>query len=183
MLLRTGGQNSVNARLDGPDGSSIIWGLRDPVDSAGGTTGATRCPSQALGLQVIAARAGRSTVENAGGPAAAGLAVGHADGRAGAFDAWLDQPPHHRLRQPWPLAQAALQRHRFRAAASGGRRRRRMAAAPSALRARHGCVRPTRRRGAVPEVPDRSGGLERGRLAGRGEPWPPPRAPIAVKPI
>ena len=83
-----------------------------------------------FGLQVIAARAGRSTVENAGGPAAAGLAVGHADGRAGAFDAWLDQPPHHRLRQPWPLAQAALQRHRFRAAASGGRRRRRMAAAP-----------------------------------------------------
>ena len=35
MLLRTGGQNSVNARLDGPDGSSIIWGLRDPVDSGG----------------------------------------------------------------------------------------------------------------------------------------------------
>ena len=35
MLLRTGGQNSVNARLDGPDGSSITWGLRDPVDSDG----------------------------------------------------------------------------------------------------------------------------------------------------
>ena len=35
MLLRTGGQNSVNARLDGPDGSSIIWGLRDPVDADG----------------------------------------------------------------------------------------------------------------------------------------------------
>ena len=31
MLLRTGGQNSMNPRLDGPDGSSITWGLRDPV--------------------------------------------------------------------------------------------------------------------------------------------------------
>ena len=35
MLLRTGGQDSLNARLDGPDGSSITWGLRDPVDAAG----------------------------------------------------------------------------------------------------------------------------------------------------
>ena len=35
MLLRTGGQNSLNARLDGPDGSSITWGLRDPVDLGG----------------------------------------------------------------------------------------------------------------------------------------------------
>ena len=35
MLLRTGGQDSMNARLDGPDGSSIIWGLRDPVASDG----------------------------------------------------------------------------------------------------------------------------------------------------
>ena len=71
--------------------------------TAGGTPGATRCPSQALGLQVIAARAGRSTVENAAGPAAAGLAVGHADGRARAFDAWLDTaaPP------PPPLNQGA----------------------------------------------------------------------------
>ena len=33
------------------------------------------------------------------GRAAAGLAVGHADGRP-AFDAWLDQPPHDRRRQP-----------------------------------------------------------------------------------
>ena len=37
--------------------------------------------SQGLGLQVIAARASRSTVENVVGRAAAGLAVGHADGR------------------------------------------------------------------------------------------------------
>ena len=35
MLLRTGGQDSLNARLDGPDGSSITWGLRDPVASDG----------------------------------------------------------------------------------------------------------------------------------------------------
>ncbi len=35
MLLRTGGQDSLNTRLDGPDGSSITWGLRDPVDSDG----------------------------------------------------------------------------------------------------------------------------------------------------
>ena len=33
MLLRDGGQNSMYVRLDGPDGSSIAWGLRDPVDS------------------------------------------------------------------------------------------------------------------------------------------------------
>ena len=31
MLLRTGGQDSLYARLDGPDGCSIAWGLRDPV--------------------------------------------------------------------------------------------------------------------------------------------------------
>ena len=35
MLRRTGGQDSLNARLDGPDGSSITWGLRDPVDADG----------------------------------------------------------------------------------------------------------------------------------------------------
>ena len=35
MLLRTGGQDSLNARLDGSDGSSITWGLRDPVDADG----------------------------------------------------------------------------------------------------------------------------------------------------
>ena len=36
LLLRTGGQDSMNARLDGPDGSSsITWGLRDPVASDG----------------------------------------------------------------------------------------------------------------------------------------------------
>ena len=35
MLFRTGGQDSLNARLDGPDGSSITWGLRNPVDFVG----------------------------------------------------------------------------------------------------------------------------------------------------
>ena len=35
MLRRTGGQDSLNVRLAGPDGSFIIWGLRDPVDSTG----------------------------------------------------------------------------------------------------------------------------------------------------
>ena len=35
MLLRTGGQDSLNARLNGPDGSSITWGLRDPIDADG----------------------------------------------------------------------------------------------------------------------------------------------------
>ena len=35
MLLRGGGQNSMYVRLDGPDGSSIAWGLRDPVDADG----------------------------------------------------------------------------------------------------------------------------------------------------
>ena len=35
MLLRTGGQDSMNARLDGPDSCSITWGLRDPVASDG----------------------------------------------------------------------------------------------------------------------------------------------------
>ena len=35
MLLRDGGQNSLYVRLDGPDGCSIAWALRDPVDSDG----------------------------------------------------------------------------------------------------------------------------------------------------
>ena len=35
MLLQTGGQDSLNARLDGLDGSSTPWGLRDPVDADG----------------------------------------------------------------------------------------------------------------------------------------------------
>ena len=35
MLLRTGGQDSMNVRLDGPDGSSITCGLRNPLHSAG----------------------------------------------------------------------------------------------------------------------------------------------------
>ena len=35
MLLRDGGQDSMYVRLDGPDGTSIAWALRDPVDSDG----------------------------------------------------------------------------------------------------------------------------------------------------
>jgi len=35
MLRRTGGQDSMNARLDGPDGATIIWVLPDPVASDG----------------------------------------------------------------------------------------------------------------------------------------------------
>ena len=30
MLLRNSGQDSLNARLDGPDGSHIAWSLNDP---------------------------------------------------------------------------------------------------------------------------------------------------------
>ena len=35
MLCRGGMQNSVNVRLDGPDGSHIVWGPGDPADSDG----------------------------------------------------------------------------------------------------------------------------------------------------
>ena len=35
MLRRAGGQDSLNVRLDGPDGSFITWSLRNPVDSTG----------------------------------------------------------------------------------------------------------------------------------------------------
>ena len=35
LLLRAGQQNSLNVRLDGPDGSHITYGLGDPVDSDG----------------------------------------------------------------------------------------------------------------------------------------------------
>ena len=35
MLPRMGGRNSLNVRLEGPDGSSIVWFLLDPVDSQG----------------------------------------------------------------------------------------------------------------------------------------------------
>ncbi len=35
LLLRVDRQNSMNVRLDGPDGSHITWGLGDPVDSDG----------------------------------------------------------------------------------------------------------------------------------------------------
>ena len=34
-LVRSGRQDGVNTRLDGPDGSHISWGLGDPVDSEG----------------------------------------------------------------------------------------------------------------------------------------------------
>ena len=35
MLLRAGMQDSLNVRLDGPDGSHIAWSPNDPVDSDG----------------------------------------------------------------------------------------------------------------------------------------------------
>ena len=35
MLLRAGMQDSLNARLDGPDDSYVTWGPGDPVDSDG----------------------------------------------------------------------------------------------------------------------------------------------------
>ena len=35
LLRRAGGQDSLKVRLDGPDGSFITWGLRNPVDSTG----------------------------------------------------------------------------------------------------------------------------------------------------
>ena len=35
ILPRAGHQDSLNVRLDGPDGSHITWGLGDPVDSDG----------------------------------------------------------------------------------------------------------------------------------------------------
>ena len=35
LLPRVGHQDSLNTRLDGPDGSHITWALGDPVDSAG----------------------------------------------------------------------------------------------------------------------------------------------------
>ena len=35
ILPRIRGQNSLNVRLDGPDGSSIVWHLHDPVDAGG----------------------------------------------------------------------------------------------------------------------------------------------------
>ena len=34
-LVRSGRQDGLNTRLDGPDGSHITWGLGDPVDSEG----------------------------------------------------------------------------------------------------------------------------------------------------
>ena len=106
---------------------------RHDFRAAGGTTGATRCPSRALGLQVIAARAGRSTVENAVNRAVAGLAVRHADGRPRSTLRSTSRPKTASAspgRSPRPPSIERLQR--FRAVATGGRDRRRMAAAPSA---------------------------------------------------
>ena len=34
-MLKGSGQNSVNVRLDGPDGSHITWGLHDPITPGG----------------------------------------------------------------------------------------------------------------------------------------------------
>ena len=34
-LARTHGQNGIHVRLDGPDGSRIVWGVNDPVDGDG----------------------------------------------------------------------------------------------------------------------------------------------------
>ena len=76
------------------------------------------------------ARAG-APVENAVGRAAAGLAVGHADGRPRSTPGSTSRPMTASTgpgRSPRP----PLERHRFHAAASGGRGRRRMADAPSA---------------------------------------------------
>ena len=86
--------------------------------AAGGTTGATRCPSQGLDLQSSRLARGRSAVENAVGRAAAGLAVGHADGRPRSTPGSTSRPTTAAA-SPGPLALAALERHRFRPAASG----------------------------------------------------------------
>ena len=37
-LPLSGAQNGLNARLDGPDGSRIVWTVSDPVDAAGWTS-------------------------------------------------------------------------------------------------------------------------------------------------
>ena len=37
-LPLSGGQNGLNVRLDGPDGSRIVWTVADPVDAAGWTS-------------------------------------------------------------------------------------------------------------------------------------------------
>ena len=70
---------------------------------AGGTTGETRCLSQALRLQVVAARASRSpsTTRSAARPRAW---PSDSPRRRGRVDAWLDQPPHNRLLQPRTFA-------------------------------------------------------------------------------
>ena len=115
--------------------------------ATGGTTGGTPATVRPKASACEPARSrGRSTVENAVSRAAAGLAVGHA-GRAAASTFLARQQPHDRLRQSWPLAQAARERHRFRAAASGpppshgGRAVRRPAQQPSAAAADPRCFR------------------------------------------
>ena len=79
---------------------------------AGGTTGETRCLSQALRLQVVAARASRSpsTTRSAARPRAW---PSDSPRRRGRVDAWLDQPPHNRLLQPRTFARHGRRdRHR-----------------------------------------------------------------------
>lgn len=39
LSIRMHAQNSVNVRLDGPDGSSICWGINDPLDGGGWSSG------------------------------------------------------------------------------------------------------------------------------------------------
>ena len=41
-LPRSGTQNGLNVRLDGPDGSRIVWSLADPVEPGGWGTAQTR---------------------------------------------------------------------------------------------------------------------------------------------
>ena len=122
---------------------------------AGGTPGETRCPSQAFRLQVVAAHARRSPTTK---PAAARPRAWPSDSprRRGRVDAWLDQPPHNRLR-PSPAAVAAVpwQPHR-----------------PPPSRSRRG--QPTRLKDSLAEV--REGQIERPRAR-------PPPLRVAASPV
>lgn len=48
LLPRTGSQNSLNVRLDGPNGSRIVWGIGDPVDSQGWSSARIRTTGRLL---------------------------------------------------------------------------------------------------------------------------------------
>ena len=61
---------------------------------AGGTTGETRCPSQALRLTGRRGSREPEPVDNALGRTAAGFGRRTRPRRRGRVDAWLDQPPH-----------------------------------------------------------------------------------------